>query len=126
MNIYDPIANIASAARYIQARYGTVANVPGIRALASGGSYVGYDSGGWLQPGGMPVNGLNRPEAVLTPQESAAFVALARRLTSGGMGAGGGRPIQITQQYVGTQQPTSEQRAWMARDLALALGGATP
>lgn len=127
-NIYDPVANIAAAINYIKSRYGTVANVPGIRSLASGGGYVGYDSGGWLMPGGMPgVNHLGKPEAVLTPQESEAFVAIVRQLTARGVGGGsplGGGPT-VVQNYQGTQWPTAEQKASMLRDLGLALGGAS-
>ncbi|WP_032077588.1 transglycosylase SLT domain-containing protein [Clostridium drakei] len=45
-NIYDPVSNIAAGIQYIKSRYGTVYNVPGIRALAEGRSYVGYSNGG--------------------------------------------------------------------------------
>ncbi|WP_042400218.1 transglycosylase SLT domain-containing protein [Streptacidiphilus carbonis] len=124
-NIFDPVANIAAAINYIKSRYGTVGNVPGIRSLASGGSYVGYDSGGWLMPDSMPVNHLGKPEAVLTPQESAAFVAIVRQLTSQGVGASGlGRGVNVVQNFNGTMWPNPEQQAAMRRDLALALGGA--
>ena len=46
MNIYNPVANIAAAIRYIRARYGSPGNTPGIISLAHGDGYVGYDSGG--------------------------------------------------------------------------------
>lgn len=45
-NIYDPVSNIAAGIQYIKSRYGTVYNVPGIRALSEGRSYVGYSNGG--------------------------------------------------------------------------------
>ncbi len=45
-NIYDPVSNIAAGIQYIKSRYGSVYNVPGIRALAEGRSYVGYANGG--------------------------------------------------------------------------------
>lgn len=45
-NIYDPISNIAAGIRLIQHDYGSIYNVPGIKALARGGSYVGYANGG--------------------------------------------------------------------------------
>lgn len=35
-----------------------------------------YDNGGWLMPGGLGMNQGNRPEAVLTPDESAGLKAL--------------------------------------------------
>jgi len=41
-NIYDPVANIVAAINYMKARYGSVANVPGIRSLESGHGYIGY------------------------------------------------------------------------------------
>lgn len=67
-NIYDPVANIAAAIRYIEARYGSIGAVPGIVSLARGGPYVGYDSGGLLMPGlTMAFNGTGRPERVVAP-----------------------------------------------------------
>jgi septal ring factor EnvC (AmiA/AmiB activator) len=39
-----------------------------------------YDDGGWLMPGG--INQTGKPEAVLSPEESAAFVEIARNLSS--------------------------------------------
>lgn len=44
-NIYDPVSNIAAGIRLILHDYGSIYNVPGIKALASGGSYVGYATG---------------------------------------------------------------------------------
>ncbi|OMH20208.1 hypothetical protein AC231_05430 [Clostridium pasteurianum] len=43
--ILNPIDNAAAAINYIKSRYGTVSNVPGIKALARGGNYIGYASG---------------------------------------------------------------------------------
>lgn len=45
-NIFDPISNIAAGIRLIQHDYGSIFNTPGIKALARGGSYVGYANGG--------------------------------------------------------------------------------
>jgi Transglycosylase SLT domain len=45
-NIFDPIANIASAANYIHARYGSPAGTPGMQSIDHGGGYVGYAGGG--------------------------------------------------------------------------------
>jgi SLT domain-containing protein len=44
-NILDPVSNIAAGIRYINSRYGGIANVPGVKAVAKGGSYVGYARG---------------------------------------------------------------------------------
>ena len=41
-DILNPVDNTAAAIRYIQARYGSIDNVPGVAAVESGGSYVGY------------------------------------------------------------------------------------
>ncbi|HEY2220937.1 transglycosylase SLT domain-containing protein [Actinomycetospora sp.] len=41
-DIHDPIDNIIAGVRYAIKRYGSVSNVPGVEALARGGSYVGY------------------------------------------------------------------------------------
>lgn len=47
-----------------------------------------FDSGGWLIPGvTVPVNKTGKPEAVLTPDESAAFVRIARQLSREGVGS---------------------------------------
>ena len=51
-----------------------------------------YDQGGWLSPEAM-LNGTGRPEAVLNPGQSQAFLNLseaAHRLSRGGGGGGGG------------------------------------
>lgn len=49
-NIFNPVDNIASAIGYIRRTYGDVNNVPGIKALARGGNYVGYASGSEYVP----------------------------------------------------------------------------
>lgn len=117
MNPVDQVAADAWSGGYIRSRYGSIDAVPGVAAVRAGGSYVGYDSGGWLPPG--PVNRTGRPEAVLTPEESAAFVQAARSLAGGG---GAGRPVVVN--INGTQWPNSEQIAALRRELAMALGGA--
>lgn len=67
-NILDPLSNLIAGIRYAVSRYGSLLNVPGVEAVASGGSYVGYDSGGLLMPGlTMAWNGTGRPELVSPP-----------------------------------------------------------
>lgn len=41
-DIYNPVDNIVAGVRYALSRYGSMDNVPGIKAMASGGKYVGY------------------------------------------------------------------------------------
>jgi WXG100 family type VII secretion target len=41
-DIWNPVDNIIAGVRYSIGRYGSLANVPGVRAIHSGGSYVGY------------------------------------------------------------------------------------
>lgn len=67
-NIFDPVANIVAGIGYIKSRYGGIDNVPGLVSMAQGGPYVGYDAGGWLQPGITHVyNGTGKPERVISP-----------------------------------------------------------
>jgi hypothetical protein len=89
-------------------------------AVAKAMGWGGYDSGGWLMPSGMPVNGLARPEAVLTPDESQAFIAIVRQLTQGGGQTIGSKGVVIN--FHGTTYPNAEQMAAIKREMALALG----
>jgi uncharacterized protein YukE len=41
-DIWNPVDNICAGVNYAISRYGSLANVPGIRAMASGGDYRGY------------------------------------------------------------------------------------
>ncbi len=41
-DIWNPVDNICAGVNYAISRYGSLANVPGIRATESGGGYVGY------------------------------------------------------------------------------------
>jgi SLT domain-containing protein len=60
-SIYNPVADAIAGIRYLRSRYGSPYNIPGLL----GGTYNGYDSGGWLPPGmSMAYNGTGRPERV--------------------------------------------------------------
>ena len=41
-NIWNPVDNMIAAFRYAISRYGSMNNIPGVVAVHSGGSYVGY------------------------------------------------------------------------------------
>jgi LysM repeat protein len=41
-NIRNPVDNIIAGVRYAISRYGSISNVPGVKAVHSGGKYVGY------------------------------------------------------------------------------------
>jgi SLT domain-containing protein len=55
-DIYNPVANAVAGIRYALSRYGSIGNIPGIKAMASGGSYVGYASGAY---------GINTPQMAM-------------------------------------------------------------
>lgn len=62
--VFNPVADAVAAIRYIMAKYGSPANIPGLLS----GHYVGYDSGGFLMPGlTLAYNGTGRPEMVNPP-----------------------------------------------------------
>jgi SLT domain-containing protein len=41
-DIFNPVDNIIAGVRYALSRYGSIARVPGIAAMARGGAYRGY------------------------------------------------------------------------------------
>ncbi len=41
-NIYDPVDNIIAGIQYSKSRYGSVSNVPGVKAVRAGNAYVPY------------------------------------------------------------------------------------
>lgn len=41
-DIFNPVDNIAAGMNYAVKRYGSVSNVPGVKSVSEGGSYVGY------------------------------------------------------------------------------------
>lgn len=44
-NIWNPVDNTIAGVRYAESRYGSLANVPGIKSMANGGGYKGYAVG---------------------------------------------------------------------------------
>lgn len=63
-NILNPVDNILAAINYIQGRYGDISRVPGIKAMASGRAYVGYEKGGRPPLKETVLVGENGPELV--------------------------------------------------------------
>jgi len=65
-NLLDPVANIAASINYILSRYGDVSNVqqanPNLPPL-------GYDDGGWLNPGATGHNSAAKPEPVFSSSQ---------------------------------------------------------
>jgi hypothetical protein len=75
---YDPHASIYAGLNYARTTYG-----PDLSFLGQG---HGYDDGGWVKPDDVGMNFTRRPEAVLTPDESAGLKA---GLNGGGAQFGG-------------------------------------
>lgn len=48
-NIMDPLANIYAGTNYGISRYGSIANIPGVRSTLQGGGYRPYAGGGLVQ-----------------------------------------------------------------------------
>lgn len=70
-DIFNPIANVAAAFNYIQARYGSIANVQQANPALPP---RGYDSGGYLMPGWtMAFNGTGKPERIRTAEQEASL-----------------------------------------------------
>ncbi|WP_368657627.1 transglycosylase SLT domain-containing protein [Metabacillus halosaccharovorans] len=68
-DIFNPVHNAVAAIRYIQARYGNVFNVPGIKSMESGGAYKGYATGGEINHPQLAMLGENRwKEWVITSE----------------------------------------------------------
>lgn len=65
-NIFNPVHNIIAAIRYIKARYKTIGNVPGVRAVNQGRRYVGYENGGFSFKHKLAeISEGNKPEAIV-------------------------------------------------------------
>lgn len=74
--------------QYIKNVYGSPSNAYSTWSSRSphwykAGGVASFDKGGWLSPGKAGMNYGHRPEAVLTTEESAAFVQLAKSASGG-------------------------------------------
>lgn len=86
--IYNPVDNAASAIEYMISRYGSVENVPGVRAVESGGSYVGYADGtygakeGWaaVNEKGQEMRLMNNGDGVVTAQRTKSISEFADKI----------------------------------------------
>lgn len=63
-DIWNPVDNIIAGVRYAIAKYKSLDNVPGVKAVKSGKPYVGYAAGAWDLPGDQ-VAQLHKGEMVL-------------------------------------------------------------
>ncbi|MED4933991.1 phage tail tape measure protein [Heyndrickxia coagulans] len=62
-DIWNPVANAVAAIRYMNARYGSISNVPGVRSA----KYVGYKNGGRKRGNDPVLVGENGPELADLP-----------------------------------------------------------
>ncbi|MEN8702434.1 transglycosylase SLT domain-containing protein [Bacillus infantis] len=72
-DIWNPIHNAAAAIRYIQGRYGSIFNTPGMRNMAGGGGYKGYYKGGNVPNTQWAWVGEQGPELMKIPGGSKVF-----------------------------------------------------
>lgn len=84
-DITDPVSNVVAGIRYIQSRYHGINNVPGVAAVAKGGSYVGYARGSQLIDR-TQLALLHKGEAVVSAADNYATLPYNR---NGAMGGGG-------------------------------------
>jgi len=92
-NIFNPFINARNAVRKYYQAWGFSPWV-----TWTSGAYRQYmDNGGWLQPG-VTLNNTRQPEAVLNPEQSAAFLRLAETAGRGGLEAKLERLIKAVEQ----------------------------
>jgi SLT domain-containing protein/phage-related minor tail protein len=72
-DIWNPIHNAVAAIRYIQGRYGSIFNTPGMRNMAGGGGYKGYYKGGNVPNTQWAWVGEQGPELMKIPGGSKVF-----------------------------------------------------
>ena len=91
-------------------------------AMAHENAYGWYDQGGWLQNGSAARNATGKPEAVLTPEESAAFVALVKALVGQG-GSSGAAAVHQENHFHGSSMASPEELAALSIHLQTAVSG---
>ncbi|MCW1803878.1 phage tail tape measure protein [Brachybacterium squillarum] len=115
-NIFDPLSNMLASIRYTKATYGSLAagwNRKGGYALGGIVDGAVYDTGGLLPSGEVAMNLSGRPEVVLNPAESKAYLA-GQNSTAASRGE---RSIQLVM-----QPPNSDDPGTWARRAAETLG----
>lgn len=106
-DVMNPVHNAVAAIRYIQSRYGTVFNTPGIKSMANGGPYRGYKVGGvvnnrqlaWLAEGGYPETVISHDPS-LSGRSRKLWEKTGEKL--GFSGGSGGNVFQVTLHYNGS------------------------
>ncbi|MCJ0932545.1 phage tail tape measure protein [Virgibacillus halodenitrificans] len=94
-DIMNPVHNAVAAINYIKSRYGSVFNVPGIRAMRQGKKYVGYKTGGLINnPGLYELAEGGYPEWVI-PTDPKRRTDAMKLLALAGKDIGNKRPNQL-------------------------------
>lgn len=109
-SIFDPVANVAAAIRYIVARYGNISNVQQANPNLPP---QGYDLGGVASGRGMLAKYTPQPERVLSPRQTAAFEQLVGSLGNGGAGG----PTELHVHIHGPVGSPAELENWLIRAL---------
>lgn len=113
-NIFNPVDNILASINYIRSRYGDVFNVPGIRSMAEGGSYVGYAKGGKASRGETFIAGENGPELITATEPTSILPnGITSKLLNRGIGGFGETPkIEVNNTFhINVPEGTPRQQA---------------
>lgn len=95
-DIMNPTHNAAAAINYIKSRYGSVYNVPGIKALAQGRPYVGYATGARVAHRGLyQLAEEGHPEYVISTDPKRRTDSMKLLALAGKEIAGNKRPNQL-------------------------------
>jgi TP901 family phage tail tape measure protein len=116
LGIFNPIANVAAAVRYILAVYGSISNVqqanPNLPPM-------GYDSGGLALGMGLLPKFTPRPERILSPRQTESFDRLVGVLDRGGApgGTGSRQPLEVHVHFNGPVGSKRELENWLIEAL---------